>query len=94
MASPIAVDYGQRFAVRDGLDCCIKHGVHQISVRLGPDGPTDDEVVEAIDDRRKIDLSSADVELGDVCQPFLIGRGSLEVTVDDVLGRGANLAQV
>jgi hypothetical protein len=88
MASTIAVDYGPRFAVCDGLNCCIKHCVNQISVRLGPDGPTDEEAFEAIDDRGKIDLSSADVKLGDVCQPLLIGRGSLEVTVDDVLGRG------
>ncbi len=50
-----------------------QRGPHQISDRHGPDGPTDDGF-EAIDDQGKIDLSSADVELGDVCQTILIGR--------------------
>ena len=56
MASAIAVDYGLRFAVSDGLNRCIKHGVHSFGVRFDPDGPTYDETVKAIDDRGKIDL--------------------------------------
>ena len=94
MASAIAVDYGPRFAVRDGLDCCIKHGVHQISIRLGPDGPTNDKAVEAVDDGRKINLTSADVEFGDVSQPFLIRSGRVEVSIDNVLRCRADLAEV
>ena len=39
-------------------------------------------------------LSSADVEFGDVSQPFLIWRSRLEVTVDDARRRRANLAQI
>ena len=66
MASAIAVDYGPRLAVSDGLNRCIKHGVRKIGARFAPDGPTYDEAVEAIDDRGKIDFSRPDVELCDV----------------------------
>jgi hypothetical protein len=94
VASAVTVDYGPHFAVRDGFDRGIKHGVGETRVRFGPDGPTDDHAVEAIDDRREIDLTRAYVELGDVGQPFLIWRRSLEVTVDDILRRRADLAQI
>ena len=66
MASAIAMDYGPRFAVSDGFYRCIKHGVHKIGVRSGPNGPTYDEAVEAINDRGKINFSRSDVELRDV----------------------------
>ncbi len=85
MASPITVDYGPLLAVCDGFQCCIQHGVGETRVRFGPDGPTDNHAVEAIDDRREIDFARAYVELGDIGQPFLIWRESVKVTVDDVL---------
>ena len=88
------MDYGKHFAVRDGLNRCIKHRVHHISAPRDPDGPTYDEAFEAIDDRGKIDFSRPDVELADVCQPFLIWRGRLEVTVDVPCRRRTNLAQI
>ena len=66
MASVIAVDYGPRFAVSDGLYRCIKHGIYEVGIRSGPYGPTYDEAVEAINDRGKIDFSRSDVELRDV----------------------------
>lgn len=41
-----------RFAVCDWFDRCIKHGVRRVSVRLAPDGPSEDEAFEAIVDRK------------------------------------------
>ncbi|MPN27915.1 hypothetical protein SDC9_175349 [bioreactor metagenome] len=78
----------------DGLDGCIQHGVDQLCIRTRADGPAHHHPVEAIDDRRQVDLACRDLELRDVGQPFLVGGCCLEVTVDDVLWCRADLAQV
>ena len=61
MAPSIAMDYGPCFAVSDGFYRCIKHGVYEIGVRSGPNGPTYDQAVDVIDDRGKIDFFLSDV---------------------------------
>ncbi len=78
----------------DRLDRRIEHRVYQIGIRFAPDCPADDEAVEAVDDGRKINFTRSDVEFGDVGQPFLIRSGSLEVSIDDILRRRTNLAEV
>lgn len=94
MAPSVRMKNGPRFAVRDGLERCIKHGVCQIDICFGPDGPTDGAAVEAVEDQGKRGFSRSDVEFGNVSQPFLVWRGRLEVTVDDVFRHQASLTQI
>ena len=57
-------------------------------------GPAHYHPVEAVDDRRQAHLACRDLELRDVREPLLVRCPGLEVSVDDVLGRGADLAKV
>lgn len=62
-----ATGMDDRSAVAAGhrLDGCVQHGVDEVSVRLRPNGPTDDQTVEAINDGREVHLAGWDVELRD-----------------------------
>lgn len=94
MASAIAMDDGPGVTVHDGLQGCVQHEVGKIRIGFGADGPTDDQAVEAIDDRGEINFACADVELSDIRQPLLVWGCRVEVAIDDVLWRGADFAQI
>lgn len=64
------------------------------SVGARANGPAHHHAVEAIDDRRQVNLAGGDLELCDVREPLLIGCRSLEVAVDDVLWCWTDLPQV
>ena len=68
--------------------------VRQLGGGARPDRPSRQEAVEAVQDRREVDLAGGDLELGDVGEPQLIGRVGVEVAADQVLGRLAHLADV
>lgn len=79
MTASIAVDDGPWPALFDRFQRGIEHGVGQIGVWFGPDGPADDHAIEAVDDWRQIYFSGPDPELRNVGQPLLIWRISLKV---------------
>jgi len=70
------------------------HRIDQLRVRACANGPAHHHPVKAIDGRRQIDLAGGDLELCDVGEPLLVRCRSPEVSVDDVVGRGADLAKV
>lgn len=94
MPSAVGMDHGSVGCFRHRLYGGIQHGVDQFSVWARANGPAHHHPVEAIDDRRQVDLTRRYLELRDVGEPFLVGGCSLEVTVDDVLWCRADLAQV
>ena len=65
----------------DGL---LKHSVCELCIGGCTQGPTYRHSVQTINDRRQIHLSCFYGKLCDVCQPFLIGLISMEVSVDKV----------
>ena len=50
--------------------------------------------IEAVDHGGEIHLPRWNLEFGDVCQPFLIGGISMEVSIDQVLRRLADFPKV
>ena len=88
------MDHCSVAGLRQSLYAGIQHGVDKLSVGARANGPAHYHLVDAIDDRRQVDLLRRDLEHCYVGQPFLVGRCRLEVTIDDVLGRGTDLAEV
>ena len=88
MAPAVGVDYWSVAGFRHCLDGCIQHCVDQLSVRARANGSADNHAVEAIDDRRQVDLARRDLELRDIREPFLIGGRGLEVAVYEFSGAG------
>src|SRR5690242_18851382 len=80
--------------VGHGFDRSFQHGIDQPRIRLSSNGPAYDHAVEAVDDGREVNLTRWDLELVDVSQPLLVRRLGLEVTIDQVLRRRANLSQI
>ena len=80
MPSAVRVDYRPVSGIGHRFNGCIQHGVDQLSIRARANGPAHHHPVEAIDDRRQVQLARRYLELRDVRQPFLIGRCSLEWT--------------
>lgn len=76
------------------LDSRIEHRVHELCVRVRADGPADDQPVGAIDDGREVYLAGRDLELRDVSEPLLVRCSGLEVAIDEILRRRADLAQI
>jgi hypothetical protein len=85
------VNDGSGVAVSYRLDGCIQHRVDQFCIWMRPNGPADDQAIEAVDDGRKIHLAGRDLELGDVGQPLLVRGRRLEVAIDEVFGRRTDL---
>ena len=94
MGATIRVNDGPVFASGHRLDGSIQHRVDQPRVRPSADGPADHQAIETVDHGQEIDLSSRDLKLSDVGQPFLIWGRRLEVAVDDVHRRRADFAKV
>lgn len=65
-----------------------------LSVGMRPNGPADDQPIEAVDDGRQIHLAGRDLKLCDVGEPLLVRGGCEEVAIDEVLERWADFAQV
>lgn len=94
MGSTIRVNNWPIVALGHRLDGCIEHRVDEFSVRARPDGPADDQAIEAVDDGRQVHLAGRDLELCDVGEPLLVRGRCLEVAMDEVLGRWTDLAQI
>lgn len=71
----------------------IEHRVHQLGVRSGTKCPTHHHAVEAVDHRREVNLSCRDPELRNVGEPLLIRCRRLEVTIEEVVWRRADLPE-
>ena len=84
MSSTIRVNDRLAFAFDHRLNSRIQHRVDQPRVWPRADGPADQQAIETVDHGREINLSSRDLELGDVGQPLLIGCRRQEVTVDRI----------
>ena len=66
----------------------------RFGVRRRPGRVRHDHAVVAVDHRRKVHLSVAGLDLGDVREPLLVGSFGGEVPVDEVVRRGRDLALV
>ena len=76
------------------LDGRIQPGVHQVGIWTRTDGPADCQTIEAVNHGREIHLASRYLELRDVSEPLLIRSLRMEVAVDDIFWRRADLAKV
>jgi len=94
VGTAIGVNDGPVFGIDHRLDGRIQHRVDEFSVRARTERPADDHAVEAVDQGRQIHLASWDLELRDVSEPLLVGRGSPEVSIEKVVWRRADLSQV
>ena len=81
MSTTIGVNDRAVLAVDDRFDGRIEHGVNKLSVGMRPNGPANDQSIEAVDDRRQVHLASRDMELCDIGKPLLIRGRPLEVAV-------------
>lgn len=70
----------------EGVDGHAEAVGDHLHARRGPDRGRDDPVVMEIEDGRKVDLGTADVELGYVRCPFGVRRLCRELAVQHVLG--------
>ena len=86
MSSTIKVDGRSGTVVGHRLDRCIKHRIHELSIWMLPNGPADDQAIEAVN--VKSTPCRWDLELGDIDQPLLVMRYCLEVAIDEVSGAG------
>mgnify|MGYP006949399687 CR=1 FL=1 len=65
MGSTIRMDDWPVVGIDHRFNGCIEHRVDEFSVRARPDGPADDQAIEAVDDGRQVHLAGRDLELGD-----------------------------
>lgn len=82
MSAAVRVNDGLVVGIGHRLDGRIKHRVDELSVWVRPNGPADDQPIEAVDGGREVRLAGRDLELGDVGQPPLVGSRRLEVAID------------
>ena len=81
-------------STRTGKVYPVEHGVHQLCVRSGSDGPAHHHAVEAVDHRRQVYLARRNVKLRDVGEPLPVRGIGVEVPVDHILDRRTDLARV
>ena len=72
----------------------IEHRVHQLRVRSGAQCPAHHHAIEAVDHGREVNLSRRYLELCDVGEPLLIRCRRLEVTIEQVVWRRADLSEL
>lgn len=60
------MDDGSAIAAGYRLDGSIEHRVDELSVGMRPNGPADDQAIEAVDDGREVHLAGRDLKLCDV----------------------------
>lgn len=87
------VGVNKRFLARvESVDGNAETVGDHLHARRRPRRRRDDSVVMEIEDRRKVDLGTADIELGYVGGPLSVPRSSRELAIQYVVGRLADLA--
>lgn len=79
MSSPVGMYYWP-FSSLEGCHGAVEHAVDQVRIGAGPYGPAHHHAVEAVNDRRKVDLACRDMKLRDVGEPF--GVRSISVKIE------------
>ena len=84
MTTAVTVDHGTLAGPQRGGGP-VQHRVGQFGVRRRPGRVRHDHAVVAVDHRRKVHLSVAGLDLGDVREPLLVGSFGGEIPVDEVV---------
>jgi hypothetical protein len=94
VSATIRANDGPVVGIDHHLDGRIQHRVDALSVWMRPNGPADDQAIEAVDDGREVHLAGRDLELGDVGEPLLVRRCGVEVAIDEILGRWTDPSRI
>lgn len=71
-----------------------QHFLHHGAVRSATHLKGNDLLVIEVQNRREIDLLAPDIELRDICYPFLMGLAGPKVTTKNMISHSTNLAPV
>lgn len=72
----------------------IQHGIDQVRIRAGADIPGHHQPIEAIDDRRDVDLPCRNVYFRQIGQPFRIRRRRVKVAIQQIRDRWCRVASI
>lgn len=87
MATAVAVYY-RCFCSPERIERIIEHGIHPRRVRARSNRPAHYLAIKTVDNRRQIDLTSRQMELGDIGQPLFIWSAGTKIAVEQILGAG------
>ena len=86
------MNYRPDLIALNSINGSIEHSVDEVGIGMAAYAPAHHHPIEAVDDRRQIDLARRDLELRNVGKPLLIWCRCLEVTIEKVVWRRADLS--